>query len=79
MSLMRSTCLQPFSPIKWLVRSNLEQFSALLKSVDCGLGLAASQLWKEGVDTEVLLRKVTKQDVHEAGINLANKNTYLRW
>ena len=56
---------------------SLEQFCALLKNVDCGLGPAASQLWREGVDTEVLLRKVTKQDLHEAGINLANKNTYL--
>ncbi len=51
----------------------LEQFSALLKTVDFGLGPAATQLWKEGVNTEVLLRKLTKQDMHEAGINLGNR------
>ncbi len=51
----------------------LEQFSALLKTVDFGLGPAATQLWKEGVNTEVLLRKLTKQDMHAAGINLANR------
>ncbi|DBA90628.1 TPA: hypothetical protein ACH3X1_003856 [Trebouxia sp. C0004] len=41
---------------------SVEQFSAFLKRIDCGLGPAASQLWKGGVDTEVLLRKLTKQD-----------------
>ncbi|DBB03119.1 TPA: hypothetical protein ACH3X1_013350 [Trebouxia sp. C0004] len=52
---------------------SLEQFSALLKNIDSGLGLAASQLWKEGVNTEALLRKLTKQDMHMAGINLGNR------
>ena len=52
---------------------SLEQFSALLKNIDAGLGPAASQLWKEGVNTEALLRKLTKQDMHMAGINLGNR------
>ena len=51
---------------------SLEQFSTLLENIDSGLGLAASQLWKEGVNTEALLRKLTKQDMHMAGINLGN-------
>ena len=55
---MTSNYLQP-SPPKYLVRS-----SALLKNIDSGLGPAASQLWKEGVNTEALLRKLTKQDMH---------------
>ena len=49
---------------------SLEQFSALLENIDSSLGPAASQLWKEGVNTEALLRKLTKQDMHMAGINL---------
>ena len=52
---------------------SLEQFSALLKNIDSGLGPAASQLWKEGVDSEALIRKLTKQDMHMAGINLGNR------
>ena len=52
---------------------SLEQFSALLNSIDSGLGPAANQLWKEGVDTEALLRKLTKQDMHMADINLGNR------
>lgn len=52
---------------------SLEQFSTLLENIDSGLGLAASQLWKEGVNTEALLRKLTKQDMHMAGINLGNR------
>lgn len=52
---------------------SLEQFSALLKNIDSGLGPAASELWKEGVNTEALLRKLTKQDMREAGINLGSR------
>ena len=52
---------------------SLEQFSALLKNIDSGLSRAASQLWKEGVNTEALLRKLTKQAMHMAGINLGNR------
>ena len=52
---------------------SLEQFSALLETIDSGLGPAASQLWKEGVNTEALLRKLTQQDMHMAGINLGNR------
>ena len=52
---------------------SLEQFSDILKNINSGLGPAASQLWKEGVNTEALLRKLTKQDMHMAGINLGNR------
>ena len=52
---------------------SLEQFTVLLKNIDSSLGPAASQLWKEGVNTEALLRKLTKQDMHMAGINLGNR------
>ena len=43
---------------------SLEQFSALLKNIDSDIDPAASQLWKEGVNTEAFLRKLTKQDMH---------------
>ena len=52
---------------------SLEQFSALLKNIDPGLGPAASQLWNEGVDAEALLRKLTKHDMHVAGIILGSR------
>ena len=52
---------------------SLEQFTVLLKNIDSSLGPAASQLWKEGVNTEALLRTLTKQDMHMAGINLGNR------
>ena len=52
---------------------SLEQLSALLRNIDPGLGHAASQLWNDGVNTEALLRKLTKQDMHMAGINLGDR------
>ena len=52
---------------------SLEQFTAVLKQIDSGLGPAASQLWRDGVNTEALLRKLTKQDMQSAGINLGNR------
>lgn len=51
---------------------SLEQFSAVLKNIDAGLGPAADQLWKEGINTEALLKQLTKQDMHMVGIKLAN-------
>ena len=52
---------------------SLEQFSALLKNIDPDLEPAASQLWKEGVNTEFQLRKLTKHDMHVTGINLGSR------
>ena len=52
---------------------SLKQFSALLENLDSGLGPAAIQVWKERVDTEALLRKLTKQDMDMAGINFGNR------
>ena len=50
----------------------LEQFSALLTNIDSSLGPAATQLWEEEVNTEDLLRNLTKKDM--AGINLSSRN-----
>ena len=52
---------------------SFEDFSALLKNIDSDLGPAAIKLWEEGVNTEAVLRMLTKQDMHEAGINLGNR------
>lgn len=51
---------------------SLEQLSALLVKIHSGLGPAASQLWKEDVNTEALLAKLTKQDMHMVGISLGH-------
>ena len=51
----------------------LEQFSALLKNINSDLGPAATQLWNEGVNTEVLLRQLTKEDMQTAHVNLGSR------
>ena len=52
---------------------SLEQFTVPLKNIDSGLGPVASHLWNDGVNTEALLRELTKEDMHMAGINLGNR------
>lgn len=52
---------------------SLEQFSDVLRNINPGLGPAASQLWQDGVNTENLLRMLTKEDMQQAGINLGNR------
>ena len=52
-----------------------EQFSALLEKIDSDLGPAATQLWNEGVKSEVLLSKLTKEDMEAARINLGSRAT----
>ena len=52
---------------------SLEQFSDVLRNINPGLGPAASQLWQDGVNTENLLRMLTKEDMQQAGINLGDR------
>ena len=48
------------------------QFHALLKTIDSDLGPAAAQLWNDGVNTEEKLKRLTKEDMHWAAINLGD-------
>ena len=68
-------CLQPGGLDLPMAGRNLslEQFSVLLINIESGLAPAASRLWNDGVNTEALLRKLTKQDMQMAGINLGNR------
>ena len=50
-----------------------EQFLQLVMSINQQLGPAATQLWQNGVTSEAVLRKLTKEDMRTAAVNLGSR------
>ena len=50
-----------------------EQFLGLVESINSQLGPAATQLWHDGVRSEAVLQKLTKEDMQTAGVDLGSR------